>query len=114
MCCENSLCIYGISMTDLFNLEQRKREYKSIREKRLALVDEKIDMTERKIRDQNRRDLHIFYELQSYIFIREIIRRGLFNRQSLKHPGDAIPDFEELYAHELKQKCGLELQLMET
>ena len=54
------------------------------------------------------------YELQNYIFIREIIRRGLFNRQSLKHPDDAIPDFKELYAHELKEKCGLELQLREA
>lgn len=112
--CQNSLCIYGTSMPDLFNLKQRKHEYKSIREKRLALVEEKIEMTERKIRDQNRRDLHILYELQNYIFIREIIRRGLFNRQSLKHPADVIPDFEELYAHELKEKCGLELQLLET
>jgi predicted nucleotidyltransferase len=111
--CENSLCIYGTSMPDLFNLKQRKHEYKSIREKRLALVEEKIEMTERKIRDQNRRDLHIFYELQNYIFIREIIRRGLFNRQSLKHPSDAIPYFEELYALELKEKCGLELRLLE-
>lgn len=111
--CENSLCIYGTSMPDLFNLDRRKREYKSIREKRLALVEEKIEMTERKIRDQYRRDLHILYELQNYIFIREIIRRGLFNRQSLKHPGDAIPDFEELYASELKEKCGLELRLLE-
>ena len=111
--CENSLCIYGTPMPKLFNLDRRKRKYKSIREKRLALVEEKIDTTERKIRDQNRRDLHILYELQNYIFIREIIRHGLFNRQSLKHPSDAIPDFEELYTLELKEKCGLELRLLE-
>ncbi len=112
--CENSLCIYGTPMPDLFDLEQRKREYEALRAKRLALVDEKIEMTERKIRDQDRRDLHILYELQNYIFIREIIRRRLFNRQSLKHPEDAIPNFKEIYARELREKCGLELKLLEA
>lgn len=110
--CENAICIFGTPFSELFDLKERKKEYAKLRKKRLGLVEEKIEMTERKIIDQKRRDLHIMYELQTYIFIREIINRRLFNRLSIKHPNDAILDFDNIYKSELS-KCGVILQIID-
>jgi len=111
--CESSLCIYGVPFPELFNLVRLKSEYANIRSKRLSLVKEKIEMTERKIKEQARRDLYIIYELQKYIFIRELIERNLFNRLSLKHPEDIIPGFDDIYKKELKEKCGIIVNIID-
>lgn len=109
--CEGSICIYGVPFPELFDLVSLKSEYNNIRSKRLSLVKEKIKMTERKIKEQGRRDLYIIYELQKYIFIRELIERNLFNRLSLKHPEDIIPNFDDIYKKELKEKCGITVNI---
>ncbi len=110
--CEYSLCIYGVTFSELFDLKRLKKEYENIRGKRLSLVEEKIKLTERKIKEQARRDLHIIYELQRYIFIREVIKRKLFNRFSLKHPGITIPDFNQIFCNELRYKCCIKITIV--
>lgn len=112
--CEQSICIWGKPMQILFNLVELKSKYKSIRLNRLSLVNEKIEMTIEKITKQGRRDLHIIYELQKYIFIREIITRQLFNRLCVKHADDAIPNFNLIFEKELRDKCGLKLELRDA
>jgi len=112
--CEGSICIYGTTFPELFDLSRLKKEYVNIREKRLKLVEEKILMTESKIKDQGRRDLHIIYELQSYIFIREVIKSNLFNRLSLKHPEATIPEFNKIFEKELSNKCNVTISIVDT
>lgn len=77
---------------------------------KIGLVEEKIQLTKNKILEQGRNDLHIIYELQRYIFIRECIARRVFNRWSIKHPERSIPDFKEVFDRHLGQ-CGILLTI---
>lgn len=109
--CKNAICLQGEQLSDIFSLGGLVNEYQKLRGKRLQQVNEKIEMTEKKILEQDRTDLHIIYELQKYVFIREIISRGLFNRLSIKHAEDSIPDFNEVFNDELEKKCRLQLNI---
>ncbi len=111
--CKNALCIYGTPMKTLLDLDNKILLYEKIRLKRLSLVEEKIKITKSKILNQHRRDLHILYELQNYIFIREIIKQHIFNKQSIKHPEDSIPNFNQIYSDELKRDCGIIIEVKE-
>lgn len=106
--CESGKAIYGKSLREALRYDELVRHYDVIREKRLRLVNEKIDLTKRKITDQGRNDLHIIYELQRYIFIRECVARRIFNRLSIKHPEQSVPNFNEIFRSELKD-CGIDL-----
>jgi hypothetical protein len=67
-------------------------------------------MTKQKICEQGRTDLHILYELQKYVFVRECIRNRVFNHLSIKHPDLSIPNFSEIYAQDL-ESCGVQLKI---
>lgn len=108
--CLNGLTIYGKQFSDVLRTDQRIERYMEIRSRRLGLVEKKIDLTKQKIVEQERDDLHIIYELQRYVFIRECIARPVFNFLSIKHPEKSIPDFNEIFDNELAS-CGLELQI---
>ena len=108
--CESGLAIYGEPLRDVLNYEDRVREYDKVREHRLRLVDEKIALTQEKILEQGRDDLHIIYELQRYVFIRECIAGRVFNRLSIKRPELSIPRFNDIFTRELG-KCGLSLAI---
>ena len=81
-----------------------------VRDRRLRLVEEKIDLTREKIINQRRSDLHIIYEMQRYVFIRECISQRIFNRLSIKRPELSIPEFDEIFARELGL-CGISLAI---
>ncbi|MBC7546849.1 hypothetical protein H7171_03845 [Candidatus Saccharibacteria bacterium] len=102
--------IYGRPLADVFPIADIISSYGNIRDTRLAIVDEKIGMTKQKIREQGRTDLHILYELQKYVFIRECIRNRVFNHLSIKHPDLSIPNFSETYAQDL-ESCGVQLKI---
>lgn len=108
--CESGHTIYGSSLREVIKLDERVAHYDTIRENRLKLVEEKTNLTKRKILEQGRDDLYIIYELQRYIFIRECISRKIFNRLSMKHPEQSIPDFEDVFTHELGE-CGLSIKI---
>lgn len=108
--CYHALTLSGMPLRDLFGLDDKIREYDAIRTSRLAIVEAKIASTKQKVVEQDRTDLHIIYELQKYIFIRECIRRKTFNRLSIKHPEQSIPDFDSVFADELAT-CGLTLAI---
>ena len=108
--CESGLSIYGQSLREALNYEERVKAYHAVREHRLSLVEEKLELTRRKIAEQDREDLHIIYELQRYVFIRECIRNRIFNRFSIKRPELSIPNFNEIFARELRQ-CALKLTI---
>lgn len=105
--------IYGKPLNEVFIIEDIVSDYENIRETRLAIVNEKIDMTKQKIREQGRTDLHILYELQKYVFVRECIRNKVFNHLSIKHPNLSVPNFSETYAQDLVS-CGIQLKIERT
>ena len=94
----------------ILNYEDRVQEYDKVHEYRLQLVEEKIALTQEKILEQGRDDLHIIYELQRYVFIRECIAGRVFNRLSIKRPDLSIPGFNDIFARELG-RCGLSLTI---
>lgn len=104
------LAIYGKPLRKILNYEDRVQEYDKVREYRLQLVEEKIALTQEKILEQGRDDLHIIYELQRYVFIRECIAGRVFNRLSIKRPDLSIPGFNDIFARELG-RCGLSLTI---
>lgn len=108
--CESGYAIYGDSLREVLQYDERVAHYDTIRDHRLSLVEEKIALTMNKITDQGRSDLHIIYELQRYIFIRECIARRVFNRWSIKHPERSIPDFQDVFNRHLGQ-CGIALTI---
>lgn len=108
--CESGLAIYGQPLREVLNYENLVKEYDKVREYRLKLVDEKILLTERKIVEQGRDDLHIVYELQRYVFIRECIAGRVFNKLSIKRPELSVPGFDEIFSKELG-KCGLTMSI---
>lgn len=95
------LAIYGEPLRKILDYEDRVQEYDKVREYRLQLVEEKIALTQEKILEQGRDDLHIIYELQRYVFIRECIAGRVFNRLSIKRPNLSIPGFNDIFAREL-------------
>ncbi len=105
--------IYGKPLSEVFPIADIVANYENIRGTRLAIVDEKIEMTKQKIREQGRTDLHILYELQKYVFVRECIKNRVFNYLSIKHPDLSIPNFSEIYAQDLAS-CGVQLTVERT
>ena len=105
--------IYGKPLNEVFPIADIVSDYENIRDTRLAIVDEKIEMTKQKIREQGRTDLHILYELQKYIFVRECIRNRVFNHLSIKHPNLSISNFSEIYSQDLAS-CGVQLTIERT
>jgi len=104
------LAIYGEPLRKILNYEDRVQEYDKVREYRLQLVEEKIALTQEKILEQGRDNLHIIYELQRYVLIRECIASRVFNRLSIKRPELSIPGFNDIFARELG-RCGLSLTI---
>lgn len=107
--CESAMAIYGPPLSEVFEIDVLKSRYAKIRERRLAQVHDKIASTKQKILYQRRRDLHVLFELQQFVFIREVIESGIFNRQSIKHAPDVIPGFDRIFADELRRDCGVSL-----
>ena len=108
--CKSGLSIYGGSLRETLDYDSRIIEYENVRDRRLRLVEEKIDLTREKIINQRRSDLHIIYEMQRYVFIRECISQRIFNRLSIKRPELSIPEFDEIFARELGL-CGISLAI---
>lgn len=105
--------IYGKPLSIVFPIADILSGYENIRDTRLAIVGEKIEMTKQKIRAQGRTDLHILYELQKYVFVRECIKNRVFNHLSIKHPDLSIPNFSEIYAQDL-ESCNVQLKIERT
>lgn len=108
--CESGLSIYGQSLREVLDYDNRVIEYESIRDHRLRLVEEKIELTREKIIRQKRSDLHILYEMQRYVFIRECIAHRVFNKLSIKRPELSIPGFDKIFVEELG-RCGILLTI---
>jgi len=111
--CLSGYPIYGRSLKEVLKYNERVKHYDTIRDMRLRLVEEKIALTKQKITDQQRDDLHIIYELERYVFIRECIARRVFNTLSIKHPEKSVPDFNAIFEQDLAD-CGLMVAVSRT